>query len=67
MSAVGFAIWCSSNNQLRARGECSCGNPHSPSVDPHAWLTDTLTKLVNRWPAPRIDELMPWAFTKIPA
>lgn len=36
-------------------------------VDPHAWLTDTLTKLVNRWPAARIDELMPWAFTKIPA
>ena len=36
-------------------------------VDPHAWLTDTLTKLVNRWPAARIDELMPWAFAKIPA
>ena len=30
-------------------------------VNPHAWLTDTLTKLVNRWPASRIDELMPWA------
>jgi transposase len=36
-------------------------------VDPHAWLTNTLTKLVNRWPAARIDELMPWAFKKIPA
>lgn len=35
-------------------------------VDPHAWLTDTLTKLVNRWPAARIDELMPWTFAKIP-
>lgn len=34
--------------------------------DPHAWLTDTLTKLVNRWPAARIDELMPWNFAKIP-
>ena len=34
-------------------------------VNPHAWLTDTLTKLVNRWPASRIDELMPWAYAKI--
>jgi len=33
-------------------------------VNPHAWLTDTLTKLVNRWPASRIDELMPWAYAK---
>jgi hypothetical protein len=33
-------------------------------VHPHAWLTDTLTKLVNRWPASRIDELMPWAYAK---
>jgi len=29
-------------------------------VDPLAWTTDVLTKLVNRWPASRIDELMPW-------
>jgi len=34
-------------------------------VNPHAWLADTLTKLVTRWPASRIDELMPWAFAKI--
>jgi transposase len=27
-------------------------------------MTDTLTKLVNLWPASRIDELMPWAFAK---
>lgn len=33
-------------------------------VNPHAWLADTLTKLVNRWPASRIDELMPWAYAK---
>jgi transposase len=33
-------------------------------VNPHAWLTDTLTKLVNRWPVARIDELMPWAYAK---
>jgi len=32
------------------------------SVNPHAWLTDALTKLVNRWLAARIDELMPWAY-----
>ena len=35
-------------------------------VNPHAWLADTLTKLVNRWPQSRIDELMPWAYAKIP-
>ena len=34
-------------------------------MNPHAWLADTLTKLVNRWPASRIDELMPWAYAKI--
>jgi hypothetical protein len=31
-------------------------------VDPLAWTTDVLTKLVNRWPASRINELMPWAY-----
>jgi transposase len=35
-------------------------------VNPHAWLADTLTKLVNRWPASRIDDLMPWAYARIP-
>jgi transposase len=34
------------------------------AVDPLAWLTDVLTRLVNRWPASRIDELMPWAYAK---
>jgi hypothetical protein len=29
------------------------------AVNPHAWLTDILTKLVNRWPANAIDQLMP--------
>src|SRR3954452_10136312 len=33
-------------------------------IDPLAWLTDVLTKLVNRLPACRIDELMPWAYVK---
>jgi transposase len=32
------------------------------NVDPLAWMTDVLTKLVNRWPMSRIDELMPWAW-----
>ena len=36
-------------------------------VNPHEWLADTLTKLVNRWPNSRIDDLMPWAYPKIPA
>ena len=31
-------------------------------VDPQAYLTDVLTRLVNLWPAVRIDELMPWAW-----
>jgi transposase len=34
------------------------------SVDPEAWLTDVLTRLVNLWPASRIGELMPWAYAK---
>jgi transposase len=29
-------------------------------VNPQAYLTDLLTRLVNRWPQARIDELMPW-------
>ena len=33
------------------------------SVDPLAWMTDVLGKLVNLWPASRIDALMPWAWT----
>ncbi len=36
-------------------------------VNPHVWLADTLTKLFNGWPASKIDDLMPWAYTKIPA
>lgn len=31
-------------------------------VDPQAYLTDVLTRLVNLWPAAQIDELMPWAW-----
>jgi transposase len=31
-------------------------------VDPQAYIADVLTKLVNLWPASRLDELMPWAW-----
>jgi len=29
-------------------------------VNPHAYFTDLLTRLVNGWPQKPIDELMPW-------
>ena len=31
-------------------------------VDPQSYFTDVPTKLVNLWPASRLDELMPWAW-----
>lgn len=31
-------------------------------VDPHAWLADVLTRLVNLWPNNRLDELLPWTW-----
>lgn len=31
-------------------------------VEPQAYLADLLTRLVNLWPASRLDELMPWAW-----
>jgi transposase len=34
-------------------------------IDPQAYLTDVLTKLVNLWPVARIDELMPWAWAAL--
>jgi hypothetical protein len=33
-------------------------------VDPQARLADTLEKLVNLWPAARIDQLLPWAYPR---
>ncbi len=30
-------------------------------ADPEAYLADVLEKLVDGWPAARIDELLPWA------
>jgi transposase len=38
-------------------GTCKLNN-----VDPQAYFADVLAKLVNLWPASRIDELMPWAW-----
>jgi hypothetical protein len=34
------------------------------AVDPHAYLADVLTRLVNRHPASQIDQLMPWAYAQ---
>ena len=31
-------------------------------VNPQAYFTDLLTRLVNGWPQKRIDELMPWCW-----
>lgn len=31
-------------------------------VEPHAYLTDVLTKIVQGWPASRLDSLLPWAY-----
>ena len=31
-------------------------------VDPQAYFADVLTRLVNLWPASRLDELMPWGW-----
>jgi transposase len=33
-------------------------------ADPQTYFADVLDKLVNLWPAARIDELMSWAWTK---
>ena len=31
-------------------------------VEPHAYFTDVLTKIVQGWPAARLDDLLPWAY-----
>ena len=35
-------------------------------VDPQTYFTDVLTRLVNLWPASRIDDLMPWNWSEVP-
>jgi transposase len=37
------------------------------AVDPEAYLADVLTRLANRHPMRRIDELLPWTYTKASA
>ena len=32
------------------------------SVNPEAYFTDILTRLVNNWPNARLVELLPWAW-----
>ena len=32
-------------------------------INPEAYFTDVLTKLVNNWPNRRLGELLPWAWT----
>ncbi len=32
------------------------------NVDPLAWLTQTLIRMANGWPAHDIEALMPWSF-----
>ncbi len=39
-------------------------NRQAQQHQPARLLDDTLTKLVNRWPHSRIDDLMPWAYAK---
>jgi transposase len=53
--AAGWAMHASFFNTCKLNG-----------VNPEAWLTDVLTKLVNLWPAYRIGELMPWAYAPKP-
>jgi transposase len=31
-------------------------------VDPQAYFSDVLEKLINLWPASRLDDLTPWAW-----
>jgi transposase len=33
-------------------------------VEPNAYLTDVLTKIVQGWPMSRLDDLLPWAYAK---
>jgi transposase len=35
-------------------------------VEPHGYLADVITRIVNGHPQPRLDELMPWAYPLMP-
>ena len=63
-----------SRSQLRVRtAPCPSGSASETNnecqikfellhVNPEAYLTDVLTKLVNNWPNSRLAELTPWAW-----
>ena len=36
-------------------------------VEPHAYLADVITRIVNRHPNSKIDDLLPWAYPAAPA
>jgi transposase len=38
-----------------------------PEPEPHAYLEDVITKIVNRHPNSKIDDLLPWAYLADPA
>jgi hypothetical protein len=35
-------------------------------IDPHHYLADVITKIVNGYPNSRIDDLLPWAYAPVP-
>ena len=35
-------------------------------VEPHAYLADVITRIVNRHPQSRLDDLLPWAYPTMP-
>jgi hypothetical protein len=41
----------------------SCVDEDLMCVSAEHWLSDVLAKLVNGWPASRLNELLPWAST----
>jgi transposase len=36
-------------------------------IEPHAYLADVITKIVNDHPNSQIDDLLPWAYAVAPA
>lgn len=36
-------------------------------IEPHAYLADVITTIVNGYPNSRIDDLLPWAYPAAPA
>jgi hypothetical protein len=35
-------------------------------VEPHAYLAEIITRIVNGHPQSRLDDLLPWAYPKMP-